>query len=135
MSRENVESFTRAIEAFNSGDLDAAFREAHTDVVYRLSLPAMFGGEETTIRGFGEYREFYGDLLSAFEDFRLEISEVHDAGERVVGLGQIRARGRESGAEVSSPIAYVADYRDGKVTRLEDYFDPAEALEACGLSR
>ena len=43
-------------------------------------------------------------------------------------------RGRESGAEVESPIAYVAQYRNGKVIRLDDYLDHQEALEAAGLS-
>ncbi len=73
------------------------------------------------------------DLYEAFSEFHLEISEIRDLGERVVALGQLRARGKESGAEVESPIGYVVEFKNGKVIRLDDYFDPKEALEAAGL--
>jgi ketosteroid isomerase-like protein len=134
MSQANVESARRAFDAFNRGDLDALFQEADTDAVYHLSLPAMFGGEATVIRGSDELREFYGDLMDAFAEFQIEISDIRDLGERVFAVGQLRASGKESGAEVDSPIAYVVQYRNGKVLRVNDYFDPNEALEAAGLS-
>ena len=65
----------------------------------------------------------------------IEISEIRDLGERIVAIGELRGRGKESGAEVESPIGYVAEFKNGKVIRLDDYFDPEEALEAAGLSK
>jgi hypothetical protein len=32
-----------------------------------------------------------------------------------------------------SPIAYLVDFDNGKMTRLESYLDPGAALEAAGL--
>ena len=134
MSQENVEVFKRGIEAFNRGDLEAVPDMLHPEVVLHLSLPAMFGGEATVFRGHNEYRAFFEELTEAFAEFRIEISEVRDLGERIVGIGRLYGRGRASGAEVESPIAYVVEYRDGKQIRVDDHFDPAEALEAAGLS-
>ena len=61
-------------------------------------------------------------------------SEIRDLGERIVAIGQLYGRGRESGAEVESPIGYLVELKNGKATRIHDFFDPEEALEAAGLS-
>jgi hypothetical protein len=88
MSQENVEAFKRAMDAFNRGDVEAFLEENDPDVVMHLSLPAMFGGESTLYRGHDEWRAFYGDLTEAFAEFRIEISEIRDLGERTVAIGQ-----------------------------------------------
>ena len=134
MSQENVEAFKRGVDAFNRRDLAAIPDVLDPEVVMHLSLPAMFGGESTVIRGHDEYRAFFGELTDAFAEFLIEISEIRDLGDRVVGIGRLHGRGMASGAEVESPIAYVAEYRNGKQIRVDDYFDPNEALKAAGLS-
>ena len=73
------------------------------------------------------------DLDEAFAEFRVEISEIRDLGERLVTIGHLHGRGKESGADVESPIGYVIDFNNGKAVRYRDYFDPKEALEAAGL--
>jgi ketosteroid isomerase-like protein len=44
------------------------------------------------------------------------------------------ARGRESGAAVELRFASVYTLKGGQVVDRENYLDPAEALEALGLS-
>jgi ketosteroid isomerase-like protein len=34
----------------------------------------------------------------------------------------------------ASHVGYLHDFKNGKVTRIEDFLDTAEALEAAGLS-
>ena len=48
-------------------------------------------------------------------------------------IGRLRARGKESGAEVESPVAYVAEFKNAKAVRVTEYLDPKEALDAAGL--
>jgi len=133
MSQENVEAVKRAIDAYNRRDVEANLAELDPEVVMHLALPAMFGGESTAFRGHDEYREFLRDLYEAFAEFQIEISEIRDLGERVVAIGHLRGRGKESGAKVESPIGYVAEFTNGKAIRIDDYFDPEEALEAAEL--
>jgi ketosteroid isomerase-like protein len=38
-----------------------------------------------------------------------------------------------SGAETEAPLAFVVDFRSGKVVRARTVLDPDEALEAAGL--
>ena len=133
MSQENVEAYKRGLDAFNRRDVEAMLQELDPEVVMHLALPAMFGGEATAFRGHDECREFLRDLDEAFAEFQVEISEIRDLGERLVTIGHLHGRGKESGADVESPIGYVIDFKNGKAVRYRDYFDPKEALEAAGL--
>jgi ketosteroid isomerase-like protein len=136
MSQENVEVIKRAHERL-FGDL-AAFRgaaadlaefchpEVHVDQTRRVLNPASYDGYEGLIRAFTEVRD-------AWEQFALEPEQFIDAGDRVVVVHRVRARGRGSGVEIVDRSASLYTLRDGRVVRLVIYGEPSEALEAVGL--
>jgi uncharacterized protein len=134
MSEENVEAFRTALEAYNRRDLDA-FLDAFDPIVeiHPLTL-AMFGQEATVYRGHEGLRRFIRDVDEVLPQLQVEPLEIRDLGERLVAVGRLHARGRASGAEVESPIGWIVEFSDGRVTRMRDYLDPNEALEAAGLS-
>ena len=76
---------------------------------------------------------FMGRLSEAWEEVRWEPEQYLDAGDQVVVLIQMRARGRGSGAEVETPMAHLCTMRDGKLVRHETFFDRDDALAAAGL--
>ena len=96
-------------------------------------LPALLGGEATVYRGHGGARGLFRDLYEAFAELHLEFSEIRELDDRIVAIGRIRARGRESGAEIESPFAYLVRFKNGKAILIRTYLDPKEALEAAGL--
>ena len=56
-----------------------------------------------------------------------------DAGDRVVAVLRMKARGRGSGVEIDREDSLVYEFRDGKVVRL-DYFNTREqGLAAAGV--
>jgi ketosteroid isomerase-like protein len=134
MSEENVEAFKRGFEAINRGDVEAALEELDPDVEWHPAVQALVGGEATVYLGHAGVREMLRDLWEAFAVLDAEYPEIRDLGDRCVAIGRIRARGRESGAEIESPLGYVIDFKDGKAIRLRAYLDGDEALEAAGLS-
>jgi ketosteroid isomerase-like protein len=73
-------------------------------------------------------------MYELFAEVQILISEIRYLGDRVVVTGSLRGRGREGGAEVTTPWGAVVDFKDGKGIRISDYLDPQEALEAAGLS-
>jgi ketosteroid isomerase-like protein len=95
---------------------------------------ALLGGETTVYRGHDGIREMLRDLYDAFDEIRIEISEIRDLGDRVVAIGRTRARGKASGAKVNTLIGFVTDFRNGKAISVRGYLDPKEALEAAGLA-
>jgi ketosteroid isomerase-like protein len=133
MSRENVEAFKRGIAAFNRGDGDALLEEFDATMEWHLSLPMMLGGESSVFRGHEAGREWLRELFDAFAEVRVEISDIRDLGERIVALGDIRGRGKQSGVAFESPVGYLVAYRNGKGVRMDDFLDLEEALEAAGL--
>ena len=94
----------------------------------------MFGGEATLVRGREGLLGYVRDLDEAFSLRDVEISEFRDLDDRIVALGHVRGRGRESGIEFDSPYAGVAEFRNGSCVSYRDYFDHGQALEAAGLS-
>jgi ketosteroid isomerase-like protein len=94
----------------------------------------MLGGEPTVYRGHEGVRELLRDTDETLAEIHVEFSEIRDPGDQIVAIGHIHTRGKASGAVTESPLGYVADFRDGKVTRIRTYLDPQEALEAAGLS-
>ena len=134
MSQENVERFRRGVDAFNRRDADALVELLHPEAELHTALfQAMTGEGSTTYRGRDAFREMFRDLADGFAEFQVEISEIRDLGDRLVAIGTLRGRGKESGLGVESPVAYLGDFRDGKLIRMKDYFDPEVALEAAGL--
>jgi ketosteroid isomerase-like protein len=132
MSEENVQAFKRALDAGNRGDVEALLAELDPDVEWHAALP-MLGGD-AVYRGHEGVRDFLLDVWEVIADTEFDFPEIRDVGDRVVGLGHFRGRGKGSGVETETPFAYVAEFRAGKAIRVRAYLDPNEALEAAGLS-
>jgi len=134
MSQENVEVFKRAVAAYNRRDIDAFLEMFDPEAEWHSLTQVMFGGEESVYRGHRGIREGVEDMDEALAELQVECSEIRDLGEGIiVVIGHVRGRGRASQAEVESPINWVVEFRGARVTRMRDYLDPEEALEAAGL--
>jgi hypothetical protein len=53
-------------------------------------------------RGHEGVPEMFRDFYDVFAEIDVEFSEIRDLGDRVVAIGRIRTRGKESGAETES---------------------------------
>jgi ketosteroid isomerase-like protein len=133
MSQENVDTFKRTAEAYRRRDIEAMLAELDPEVEWHPGLPAFLGGEATVYRGHDGIRELVRDLDEHFSEFNNEYSEIRDLGDQVLAFGHIRARGKASGAETVSPLAFLVESKDGKAIRVRTYLDPKDALEAAGL--
>jgi ketosteroid isomerase-like protein len=132
MSEENVEAMKRLVEAGNRRDIEAALAELDPDVEWHTALP-MVGGD-AVYRGHEGIREWLGEVWDVLAETEFEFPDVRDLGDRIVAVGTFRVRGKGSGVEVETPIAYVTEVRGHKAFRVRTYLDPKEALKAAGLS-
>ena len=134
MSQKNVEAVKRFLDAYNRQDVEAMLEELDPEVEYHPALPILLGGEATVYRGHEGVRRLFREIYDAFDEIHVEYSEFRDLGDRVVGIGRIRMRGKGSGAETESPTGSVVEFKNGKGIRVRTYLDPKEALKAAGLS-
>jgi len=134
MSEENVESFKRGTEAYNRRDLDELLKTLDPEVEWHSALLIPFGGAASVSRGHDGVRELLDEVYEALAEIHLDYSEIRDLGDRIVGIGRIRTRGKHSGAVTELALGTVTDMKNGKAIRIWTYLDPEEALEAAGLS-
>ena len=100
MSEENVESFKRGTEAYNRRDLDELLKTLDPEVEWHSALLIPFGGAATVSRGHDGVRELLDEVYEALAEIHLDYSEIRDLGDRIVGIGRIRTRGKHSGAVI-----------------------------------
>ena len=72
-------------------------------------------------------------LDEAWTDFRIEVEDYRDLGERVVALGVQRAAGMSSHIEAASDLRVVCVFRNSQILLLDSYNNWKAALEAAGL--
>ena len=135
MSPENVEIVRTGCEAWLRGDFDAMSETWHPEVEWDTTH---FEGwvENKVYRGQDEVRRFLEEWLASWDRESYQASfELLDKEEQVVVFWSQRMSGRGSGAPVKLDSAQVLTLRDGKVSRIDNYTDPNEALEAAGLAR
>jgi ketosteroid isomerase-like protein len=130
VSTENVEIVRRLLDAFNDRDLDAMLAATHPEAELQ-SLRAQLEGR--AYRGHEGVRQMLADFDEDWEFVQMHAEEFREAGDRVVALGRLRARGRASGVDLDVPIGFVWTLRDGMVVRGTTFSEQAEAIRAAGL--
>ncbi len=135
MSQENVDVAMRAIRAATrqpKPDFETMNALYHPDHVLVSIVADKLGGEGEAIgaSGYKAWVEAQQDVIS----FETELGGAIDVGpDTVIAVMTIRFHGASSGATTEQRVWAVMTVKDGKVTRTENYIDPAEALEAVGL--
>jgi ketosteroid isomerase-like protein len=137
MSQENVEIVRRAFDEFQEGlargDPAAPFDSGLNAPEAEWILPPNSPGFRQVYRGREGFLEF---MRTWTEDFHwsIELERVIDAGDdSVVAVFHQRATGKASGVPVELHMALIYELQDGRVIRMRNFLDPAEALEPVGL--
>jgi len=129
VSSENVELVERFFENWNEMG-EPPWNEVDPDAVFEIDPGSFVGG---TYRGHEGIRELLRLTAEVFEEFRYQVDELIDAGDSVVVLGRIHARGVQSGATGMQQGALVLRCRDGRILAYRSYLRREEALEAAGV--
>ena len=89
---------------------------------------------EGVYRGHAGVRRWFADNVESFESFRVNPTETRDlGGDRLLMIGVLHLRARESGIETDLATAGIAAHRDGLLIDWKDYGDRQKALQAAGL--
>ena len=134
MSQENVESFKRAVTAYEHRDLEAMMEDCDPEIEWHSAATTALGGVARIYRGRPGMRDLFRDHDEAFTEIHVEYSEIRDLGDRVLASGRFRIRGSASGAEIDSPVSTLTEFKNGKAIRVRTFLDTTAALEAAGLS-
>ena len=133
MSQENVETTTRAIEAWNRQDLTGFLEAWHPRAEWRPAFPKGTEGTGTVFRGHDGVARAWENVRAAWTEYRLDVQKARWSREGLVVLGRIHVRGATSGVEIDSDWSALVRFRDNKVISAWDWLDHGSALEAAGL--
>ena len=128
MAAENARLAALVLDAYNRWAIEPVLAELDPEIEWRPVIPMLLGGEATVYRGHDDVRRMFGEIRDAFPEIRIELSEVRDLGDRILGIGRMETRGKASGVVTHTPWAFVGHLRNGKLLRVQTYLDPAEAL-------
>jgi hypothetical protein len=113
---------------FNRGDFEAALAKLEPEVDWGEppDMPDTGGdyrGREGVVAGFGRF-------MAAWDELRADLEHVEEVGERVVVLTHWHGRSKGTGIEVDQRLAQVYELREGRVARVRQFRELAEALAA-----
>jgi ketosteroid isomerase-like protein len=120
------------LEAWRRGEVDPALLALlDPEVIYEdYDLPDHVG---EVFHGPAGVLEATASWAEPYEEMTNELERIVGSGDCLVAIHRFRARARRTGIEFDQPSAYVYTFRDGKIIRIQGYWDPQEALAAAGL--
>jgi ketosteroid isomerase-like protein len=150
MSQENVEVVRRYYEAvqrafraywedprsvadsLQAGDVPPVavemIRCLNPDAEWKTALTGI------TYRGYSELAGGFDQTVEAAQTYSIEIQAVTDlGGDQVLAVVEAAMTGKASDIDVKAVIFALVTVRDGLITRMDEYLERAEALEAAGL--
>ena len=129
MSRENVETAHRCVDALNRRDVDGYLACCTDNVEF---VPAT-GPIEGAYEGRSGIERFFADLADTAPDIQVAIERSETIGQNVLAFERAHASGRTSevGGEIDFTTVY--EFAGLKIRRIQVFLDRQEALRAVGL--
>jgi ketosteroid isomerase-like protein len=140
MSQQNVEVVRLAYQLLEElreakpGSLERAFRECF-DEGLEVCIPDAYPEGAHVFRGRRGLKRWVDSTREVWDEWRFERERFIEAGERVVVLVRVVARGGASGVSLDRKTAHLWTVRDGRAARCEVYLERSEALEAVAAER
>ena len=131
MSQENMEIVRGVYARWGEGDFRASMEVLDPLVLFVHPPPLP---EPGTYLGVDQVREFMRGFLESWSPLTIEAEDITQADSGTVVVAVLQSGiGSGSGAKTDLRYSQVWSFRGGKVIRLENFREHAEALEAAGL--
>lgn len=126
MTDPNLDLVKQLIAALNDRDIERYLNLCVPEIEL-ISPAAAIDGPSV---GESGVRRFFAELDESARDFRLEVETFSAVRpDRVLATGTLSVTS-ERGVSIKQPIYNVYDLVDGKLRRVQGFFDRAEALAA-----
>lgn len=133
MSQDNVKAVRRLYDAFNRGDLEAFEKGTSRDLFWKEADNSLYSAGNP-YRSFAAVRDgILAPTARDFDDFRVDLDELYDAGEFVIGTGRYRGRCKATGKELATQFCHVLHVDQyGKLDRMQEYADTFDEAVVTG---
>jgi ketosteroid isomerase-like protein len=115
----HADAVREIIGRFNAGRLADIVELTHPDLEV-VSQGSRFAGEP--YRGHDGLLRWFAETFDAFDEWTVALDEVEESVPgRILAVGSLHMRGRESGASVDLPCAWIFDFEGELSTRMETF--------------
>jgi uncharacterized protein len=127
MGVDDVNSVKRIYAALTRWDIDDMVADVTHDIEMTLPDPLPWGGTHHGPEGVRSFARIFQDHI---EGPWADPDDFLDAGDRIIVLGRLRGRARESGQGFEVGFAHIWTLTDGIASRGQLYYDSAPILAA-----
>ena len=121
---EGAELVQQNYDAFARGDIPAVIESLSDDVTWDVAEVLPQGG---SFKGRDGVQQFFERLGQIFEEISIDVTDLIDGGDQVVGVGVGTGKLRDGG-DAEYGFTHVFTTSGGKVTRFREYADPRKGL-------
>jgi ketosteroid isomerase-like protein len=132
VAEENIEIVRRLFAAIRDRDLDTMLRLYDPEIQFRPLTGTRI--ESGGYRGHAGIRAYFDEAGTVWERMHPYADDLRVEGDTVVTIGHCEVRGRESGAETDTPMAWIFRVRNGRIVSTQAFSEVEDALGVAGLS-
>ena len=130
MSAADLEALRELYRHWGQGDFRYG-RDLFADDLAATTFDA--DGDEVVLHSAEELSRWFRTFLEQWEEFRQELDEIVECGDRILMVGHQTATGRASGARLEMPVYTVWRFREGKVVEFHSTRHEDVARRVAGL--
>jgi ketosteroid isomerase-like protein len=136
MSEQNVQAMRRLYDAFNAGDLEAFAKGLSPDIFWNEADSSLYSAGNP-YRSFAAVIDGVFDPTARdFDNFRVDLEQLLDAGDYIVGTGRYRGTHKATGRDLSAQFCHVLHVDlEGKLDRVQEYADTLHEAEIAGRTQ
>ena len=136
MSEQNVQAIRGLYDAFNRGDLETLERGFAREFVWNEAENSLYCGGNP-YRNFAAVRDgVFAPTRRDFDQFRVDVEQLLDAGDHLVTTGRYRGKSRATGQSMATQFCHVLHLDlHGRVDRIQEYADTLDEARVTGALR
>lgn len=129
MAQKNVEVIQGIYDAFAAGDVPGVLGRMSPDIVWNEAenFPYADGnpyvGPEAVLNGI------FARCIAEWENFAVEVDEIHDAGETIIATGRYHGTYKSTGRAQRTQMVHVWRVVDGYAVRFQQYADTLQVAQ------
>jgi ketosteroid isomerase-like protein len=114
-------------DAWNNGNVDRMIEFWWDDATWE-DFPE--SPDRQIVRGRENVEAHLRDLIEVMGDMELEVVELEELGDEILGTAQVRVAGSASGISLDAPGYHLIRFEGGRVRRYRTFTAREHALEA-----
>jgi ketosteroid isomerase-like protein len=132
MSQENANFIRSLYEAFARGDVPVVLQAMDPAIVWNEAENFPYADKNPYVGPDAALQGVFMRLATEWDGFRVDLEEVHGAGDVVVATGRYGGAYKKTGTAMRPQFAHVWKLRGGKIVSFQQYTDTLQASRAVG---